>query len=207
MKEKFVNVAMIGEGWEVKRFSLWEKYGKKRIYITREDGKKTYGYIDCDHDNQLICDSDMKYTLQPFVADFFEKYEMPWQVDEEAECTEDAECIEETQETTTEADVVIDMSTGTEPTQMCKYYLTYYGDHANDIEITRPSDDPLRLLTRIMRIDVVLDKTYVYPGTVEEMHRYFNTIVEDRLIDDGYIGKVDDYMGIYLTAKGRRLLK
>ena len=73
MKE-FINEAFLGEGFSVKRFALWEKYGKKRIYITREDGKKSYGFIDLQNNNRLICDDDLKLTLQPYVDEFFEEY-------------------------------------------------------------------------------------------------------------------------------------
>ena len=36
-------------------FSLWEKYGKKRIYIN-DYKRRSVGYIDCDGNNKLVSD-------------------------------------------------------------------------------------------------------------------------------------------------------
>lgn len=73
-KKIFEGSAIIGKGWEAKKFSRWTKYGKDRIYISRDDGKKSYGYIDLIRDGALVCDDDMQYALKPFVANFFEQY-------------------------------------------------------------------------------------------------------------------------------------
>lgn len=75
-KKLFNGSACIGEGWNTKLFRRWTKYGKDRIYICREDGKKSYGYIDLDNDNCLVCDADLKSTLAPLVSEFLETYEI-----------------------------------------------------------------------------------------------------------------------------------
>lgn len=56
-KQQFNNYALLGggiENLEEKQFKLWEKYGKRRIYITREDGKVTYAFIDLDCNNKVV---------------------------------------------------------------------------------------------------------------------------------------------------------
>lgn len=75
-KADFTGVAYIGEGFGVKRFSKWQKYGKNRIYINREDGKTTYGYIDLDNDSTLVCSESLKSTLAPYVNEFVENYKI-----------------------------------------------------------------------------------------------------------------------------------
>lgn len=52
------------------------KYGKKRIYINREDGKTTYGYIDLDNGNILVCSESLKSTLTPYVNEFVANYKI-----------------------------------------------------------------------------------------------------------------------------------
>jgi hypothetical protein len=75
-KKEFNGLAILNTDSGTKRFKLWSKYGKRRIYITREDGKKTYGYIDLDHDNTLVCDSDVRWALVPATEKFFEIYKI-----------------------------------------------------------------------------------------------------------------------------------
>lgn len=75
-KKLFTGSAVVGEGYGAKMMQYWSNYGKHRVYIKRDDGKKTYGYIDLDQDNVLHCDADLKYTLQPIVNEFFEKYKV-----------------------------------------------------------------------------------------------------------------------------------
>jgi hypothetical protein len=75
-KKEFSGLAIIDTDSGVKRFKAWSKYGKRRIYITREDGKKTYGYIDLDHDNTLVCDPDVRWALVPATEKFFETYKI-----------------------------------------------------------------------------------------------------------------------------------
>ena len=53
-KKEFTGVALVGEGMFVKMRKKWSNYGKNRIYINREDGKKSYGYIDLDNNNQVV---------------------------------------------------------------------------------------------------------------------------------------------------------
>ena len=71
MKRAFEGKAMIDD----KLFRAWNNYGKNRIYICSEDEKKTYGYIDLDNANELVCDHDLKYTLKPYVEKFKEIYD------------------------------------------------------------------------------------------------------------------------------------
>lgn len=74
MKKQFTGIAIVDTGWSTKRFSAWSKYGKNRIYITREDGKKTYGYIDLDNNNEVVCDDDIYVSLMEAVEAFLEQY-------------------------------------------------------------------------------------------------------------------------------------
>ena len=53
-KKAFSGVAYIDTGWSTKMFKAWSNYGKHRIYISHEDGRKTYGYIDLDNNNQVV---------------------------------------------------------------------------------------------------------------------------------------------------------
>lgn len=51
-------------------FSLWEKYGKKRIYINDYKGRSV-GYIDCLNNNEIVTDN--KYvdeTAQYFLDNY-----------------------------------------------------------------------------------------------------------------------------------------
>lgn len=53
-KKKFTGTAVLEFGMATVKFSSWEGYGRKRIYINRGDGKKTYGYIDLDNCNTVV---------------------------------------------------------------------------------------------------------------------------------------------------------
>lgn len=79
MKKLFDEPVIIEGVFSDKKFARWTKYGKDRIYINREDGKKTYGYIDLLHDNKLVCSSDLVCGLTPYVEKFFEDYLVPGQ--------------------------------------------------------------------------------------------------------------------------------
>lgn len=59
-------------------FRLWSNYGKNRLYINREDGKKSYGYIDLDA-QKLVCADDLKHKLEPIYAWLKENYNMEQQ--------------------------------------------------------------------------------------------------------------------------------
>lgn len=48
VKEAFGEARVIETTWGDKLFKVWRKYGKNRLYVNREDGKKTYGYINLD---------------------------------------------------------------------------------------------------------------------------------------------------------------
>lgn len=74
--KKFEGKAIVETDSGDKLFQLWSNYGKHRIYIKRDDGKKTYGYIDLDHDNAVVCDSDAKWALVPAAKKFFSEYEI-----------------------------------------------------------------------------------------------------------------------------------
>jgi hypothetical protein len=73
-KKEFNGIAILDTDSGIKMFQFWSNYGKHRIYIKRDDGKKTYGYIDLDHDNMVVCDSDVKWALVPAAKKFFETY-------------------------------------------------------------------------------------------------------------------------------------
>jgi len=76
-KKEYKGYAVIGGESlmdSAKAFKAWAKNGLRRIYINREDGKKTYGYIDLNRDNALVCDSDIKATLTNYVERFFAAY-------------------------------------------------------------------------------------------------------------------------------------
>ena len=52
-------------------FSLWEKYGKRRIYIQNHasrNWRNESGYIDLDHDNRIVATGPVKMAAYDFLA-------------------------------------------------------------------------------------------------------------------------------------------
>lgn len=76
VKKEFKGIAVLDTDSGMKMFKLWSNYGKHRIYINREDGKKSYGYIDLDHDNTVVCDADTRWALVPAAKQFFATYKI-----------------------------------------------------------------------------------------------------------------------------------
>lgn len=76
-KKRFDGEAFIELEGSLKRFARWTKYGNDRIYITRDDGKKSYGYIDLKHKKKLVCHCDLIYSLTPYVEYFLAHYSIP----------------------------------------------------------------------------------------------------------------------------------
>ena len=77
MKKIFDGCALVecDRFYDAIQFKLWENYGKKRIYINRDDGKKSYGYIDCNNGYELVV-RDREDDYKVLVAKFFEEYEI-----------------------------------------------------------------------------------------------------------------------------------
>ena len=70
-KKQFNGNANI-DGFE---FSIWEKYGKRRIYINNYSGhnkSNQSGYIDLDHNNQIHAVGCVKFAA----IDFLNSYEI-----------------------------------------------------------------------------------------------------------------------------------
>lgn len=67
MKKQFDRYENI-DGFE---FTLWEKYGKRRIYINNNTGSNRRnggGYIDLDHDNAVYASGCVKLAAERFLA-------------------------------------------------------------------------------------------------------------------------------------------
>lgn len=66
MKKQFDRYENI-DGFE---FCLWEKYGKRRIYINNNTGRNQRnggGYIDLDHDNAVYASGCVKLAAERFL--------------------------------------------------------------------------------------------------------------------------------------------
>lgn len=74
--KKFDGVAIIEGIYSNKILRLWEKNGMKRIYINSDDNKKSYGYIDLNNGNEIVCSADIKHDMQKIVKEFLENYEI-----------------------------------------------------------------------------------------------------------------------------------
>lgn len=48
VKVDFGDWRILETEWGDKMFRIWRKYGYNRLYVNRDDGKKTYGYINLD---------------------------------------------------------------------------------------------------------------------------------------------------------------
>ena len=76
-KKEYKGYAVIGGESlmdSAKVFKRWKKGGNDRIYITREDGNKTYGYIDLNNGNAIVCHNDSKVMLANYAERFFAAY-------------------------------------------------------------------------------------------------------------------------------------
>lgn len=71
VKKEFTGVALVGEGMSIKMFKKWSNYGKNRIYINRQDGKKSYGYIDLDNGNQVVTTKDGNHSTNLEIVEIF----------------------------------------------------------------------------------------------------------------------------------------
>lgn len=54
-------------------FKVWEKNGKKRIYVT-DYQRRTIGYIDCDNENQIITDYSPRGGQYATIVKFMNEY-------------------------------------------------------------------------------------------------------------------------------------
>ena len=55
------------------QFNLWEKYGKRRIYINNYTGRNKSnegGYIDLDHNNSVHAVGCVKYAAERFLQTY-----------------------------------------------------------------------------------------------------------------------------------------
>lgn len=52
-------------------FSLWEKYGKKRIYIN-DYKRRTVGFIDCLNNNRIDTDNKYVYETAKYFTEHYE---------------------------------------------------------------------------------------------------------------------------------------